>query len=108
MTSAQQVLIEHLNVPDEKPGGSITCSCGEWNGRPGDWHTDHVAEKLAEAGLAVFATVADLADAIRKHDDVLDELIMSAELAVLYRDDRANERLRQALTAWREVSKDAR
>jgi len=52
--------------------------------------------------------VADLVQLIRERDDVLDELVMAAELAVLYRDDRARERLRRALLVWREASGDPR
>ena len=52
--------------------------------------------------------VADLVAQIRKQDDALDELVMSAELAVLYRDDRTVERLRAALAGWREASGDTR
>jgi hypothetical protein len=52
--------------------------------------------------------VADLAEQIRKQDDALDELVMSAELATVYRDDRAVDRLRKALAGWREASGDPR
>lgn len=66
-------------------------------------------------GLSYFLTmdskensVVDLIEQIRQQDDVLDELAMAAELAVVYRDERAFTRLREALVVWRNLSRDPR
>jgi hypothetical protein len=45
------LLVQHMLVSDDRPGGTIDCSCRHWDGQIGDWHSVHVAQKLAEASL---------------------------------------------------------
>jgi hypothetical protein len=45
---------------------------------------------------------------VREQDDALDELVMAAEWAYMYRSERAFERLREALIGWREASGEPR
>jgi hypothetical protein len=52
--------------------------------------------------------VPDLIEQIREQDDALDELVMAAEWAYMYRSERAFERLREALIGWREASGEPR
>ena len=73
-----------------------------------DWVTPFETSTGCKVTTIDMTEVADLVQLIRERDDVLDELVMAAELAVLYRDDRARERLRRALLAWREASGDPR
>jgi hypothetical protein len=73
-------------------------------------------EKPADGGAAVDETanqastpgVPDLIEQIREQDDALDELVMAAEWAYMYRSERAFERLREALIGWREASGEPR